>query len=499
MKQKNAAVIRQLLGGFSLILVTVGAVDSIRNLPTAALFGSSLVFFFLFGAILFLFPSALVAAELVSTWPKSGGVYVWVREAFGKKTGFLAIWFQWMENVIWFPTILSFIAGSIGYMIVPSLATNRLFLISIIIGAFWLVTIVNLRGVKSSVRLGNFCTIFGLLVPVTLIVILGVKWVLSGRVLNINLSDIRNLDINIRNPQIWVALTGIMLSYCGLEITTVHAEEVRNPHRNYPRALLISSVILLVTLILGSLAIAIVIPGSQINLISGVMQTFDAFFSFYGMHWIMPLIAFTLVIGGIGGVSSWILAPTRGMLTAAHDGHLPKHCRRQNRHGAPSSILLYQAVIVTLVVLVFWIMPSVSGSYWFLTVLAAQLYMSMYILMFASAIYLRYKHPNIKRPFCIPGGKIGIWLVAGIGILAALGTICIGFIPPHNIDTGSVWHYEFMLVSGLLVVSLPPLLRRKALLRDVADSGECVVSVRAKKKVTRRKKKHNILIYKEKL
>ncbi|MFA6408946.1 MAG: amino acid permease [Gammaproteobacteria bacterium] len=484
MKQKNAAVVRHLLGGFSLILVTVGAVDSIRNLPTAALFGSSLVFFFIFGAILFLFPSALVAAELVSTWPECGGVYVWVREAFGKKTGFLAIWFQWVENVIWFPTVLSFIAGSIGYMIAPNLASNRFFLVSIIIASFWLVTIVNLRGVNSSVRLGNFCTIFGLLIPIALIIVLGIKWVLSGRVINIDLTDIRDLEINIRNPHIWIALTGIMLSFCGLEITTVHALDVHKPHKSYPKALLISALILLVTLILGALAIAVVIPGTQINLISGVMQTFDAFFSFYGMHWIMPLIAFSLVLGGIGGVSSWILAPTRGLLMAARDGHLPPHCCKENRHGAPSSILLYQAIIVTFVVMIFWLMPSVGGSYWFLTVLAAQLYMLMYIFMFVSAIYLRYKHPNLKRPFCIPGGKIGIWIVAGFGILAASLTFIIGFIPPHNINTGGVWRYEIMLISCLLLASLPPLLSRKALAKSLVEDKKFL-----KVKVRKRRKK----------
>ena len=99
---------------FSLTMITVGSVDSIRNLPATALFGSQLIAFFILGALFFLIPTALVSAELASGWPKQGGVYIWVKEAFGKQVGFLAIWLQWIENVIWYPTILSFVAGSIG-------------------------------------------------------------------------------------------------------------------------------------------------------------------------------------------------------------------------------------------------------------------------------------------------------------------------------------------------------------------------------------------------
>jgi len=112
---------------FGLTMLTVGSVDSIRNLPATALFGSQLIAFFILGAIFFLIPTALVSAELASAWPKQGGIYVWVKKAFGQRTGFLAIWLQWIENVIWYPTLLSFVAGTIGYLINPHLIDNKVF------------------------------------------------------------------------------------------------------------------------------------------------------------------------------------------------------------------------------------------------------------------------------------------------------------------------------------------------------------------------------------
>ena len=103
---------RYALSLFSLTMITVGSVDSIRNLPATAIFGSQLISFFILGALFFLLPTALVSAELASGWPKQGGIYVWVKEAFGKNMGFLAIWLQWVENVFYYPVLLMFLAGS---------------------------------------------------------------------------------------------------------------------------------------------------------------------------------------------------------------------------------------------------------------------------------------------------------------------------------------------------------------------------------------------------
>lgn len=448
---KNSTSKLQVLSIFSLVMITVGSVDSIRNLPATALFGSSLIFFFTMAAIFFLIPSALVSAELSAAWPEQGGVYVWVKEAFGERFGFIAIWFQWIENVIWYPTILSFVAGTLGYLISPSLAHSKIFLIVVILCAFWGATIVNLFGMKHSARFGNFCAVSGLLLPMTLIIALGTAWIVSGHPLQISFRP-DDLLPNLRNPQIWVALTGIMMSFCGMEIATVHAREVKDPQTAFPKALIISTIILLVTLIFGSLAIAIVLPEANISLVAGIMQSFDLFFTNYHMHWIMPIIAIMLVIGGMGSVSNWIVAPTKGLLVAAQDGHLPKHLSLENKYHAPAALLYYQAIIVTILMGVFLLMPSVNGSYWLLTALAAQLYMFMYLLMFLAGIYLRYKHPKQIRPFKVRG----MWLVAGAGIIGSLLTVVIGFIPPSNINIGSTLRYEILLIIGLVLMTLPP-------------------------------------------
>ncbi|GAI58375.1 unnamed protein product, partial [marine sediment metagenome] len=232
-------------------------------------------------------------------------------------------------------------------------------------------TIINLFGMRSSARFSNFCAIAGLLLPMTLIISLGAIWVLSKHQLQISFSAHALLP-NLHEPQVWVALTGIMMSFCGMEIATVHAQDVHNPQQAFPRALFISTIILLFTLIFGSLSIAAVIPEQRISLVAGIMQAFDVFFSSYHLHQIMPFIALMLVMGSMGGVSNWIVAPTKGLLVAARDGHLPKHLGRENRYGAPKNILIYQAIIVTILITAFLLMPSINGTYWLFTALAAQ-------------------------------------------------------------------------------------------------------------------------------
>ncbi|MBS0359433.1 MAG: amino acid permease [Proteobacteria bacterium] len=440
---------------FSLVMITVGSVDSVRNLPATALFGSELVFFFFLGALFFLIPCALVSAELASGWPKQGGVYVWVKEAFGDRFGLLAIWFQWIENVIWYPAILSFVAGTVGYLIDPALASNKVFLVSVILSSFWGATIVNLLGMKSSARFSTFCTMAGLLLPMSLIIGLGCVWFFSDAPLQIAFTKTALLP-DFKNPTMWVSLTGIILSFCGVEIATVHANDVHNPQHAFPRALLYSVLIILGTLVMGSLAIAVVVPQAQISLVAGIMQAFEIFFNAYHLGWLLPLVAVMLVIGGLGTVSNWIIAPTKGLLVAAKEGHLPPVLQKENRHGAPKTLLIAQAVIVSLLSLVFLLMPTVNASYWLLTALAAQLYMLMYLLMFAAGIYLRIKSPEQHRLFKIPGNYWGMGLVAGAGIIGCITTFCVGFIPPDNIQVGSILRYETLLISGLILMCLPP-------------------------------------------
>src|SRR3990167_6871553 len=92
---------KKTLGLFQLVMINVIAVDSIRTLTFSAVYGFSLVFFYLLAALFFFLPTAFVSAELGTGWPNRGGIYIWVREAFGKRLSLIVIWLNWIYNIIW--------------------------------------------------------------------------------------------------------------------------------------------------------------------------------------------------------------------------------------------------------------------------------------------------------------------------------------------------------------------------------------------------------------
>src|SRR4051794_30296954 len=157
-----------------LAILTVVAVASLRSLPAMATYGLGSITLYIVPAVLFLVPTALVAAELATGW--HGGVYVWVREALGDRWGFQAIWLQWIQNVVWYPTQLAFVAASVAFVFDEQLANSGLYTAVLIVGFYWLSTLVTLRGGNLFARLGSLGGLVGTLIPGALLILLGAVW-----------------------------------------------------------------------------------------------------------------------------------------------------------------------------------------------------------------------------------------------------------------------------------------------------------------------------------
>lgn len=459
----------------ALVLLITGAIDSIRNLPATALFGSSLIFFFIFSAIVFLIPVALVAAELSSTWSEEeGGVYSWVRHAFGDNCAFFTIWLQWINTMVWYPTILSFIAGTFAYLINPELAHHKAYLITVILVTFWSLTLLGLSGLRASARFASFCAIVGMIVPMGFIILLAMIWLIQGHPIAISLSW-EHLIPHWSDTHSWISLTAIMTSFLGMELAAVHVRNVYNPQHNFPKAMFFSVLLILTTMIFGSLAIAFVLPQEKISLVRGVMQAFTNFFESYHLQGLMPVMVILLLLGSLGSMVNWIISPAKGLLLAADNGYLPLWLYRLNRHGIASRILILQAVLVTLLCSGFLLFPSVNAIYWLFTALSTELYILMYVFMFVAAIFLKMKFPELPRPFAIPGGRIGYYAVCLLGIMGCAITLVIGFFPPEeSMDIGGADRFRLIFLGGIVLMLLPAFAllyyrRAKKLANDCAN------------------------------
>ena len=447
---------KRVLSLFLLVMLNIAIMASLRNLPLVAKLGYQAIPFFLIVALIFLIPSALVSAELATGWPKSGGVYIWVREAFGDKAGFFTIWMQWAHNLTWYPAILSFIAATISYAFFPSLKGNPYYILSVVIVSFWVMTFINYFGIKTSSIFSTVCVIVGTLIPGLFVISLGITWIFSAETVQIPFSATKLIP-DFSNFDHLVFIIGLFLAFSGLEVSAGYAGEVKNPQKNYPKSIIFAAAITFVIFLFGALSIAVVLPEGEISLVAGLMEAFKVFLAKFHLSFLLPVLAIMLICGALGETNSWIIGPVKALHTTSLHGNLPPFLQKINNHGMPTNLLFLQAIVVTISSFVFLLMPSLSTSYWILSAISAQMYLIMYVMMFISAIRLRYVKPHIPRAYKIPHPHKGIWVVAGIGTMSSLLGIVIGFFPPSQLETGNPYLYEGLLIGGLLIMVAAPL------------------------------------------
>ena len=442
------------LGTFTLAMITVAAIVSLRNLPLSAEFGLSSVFFLLLAAGIFFVPIALVTAELASTWPRAGGCYTWVSEAFNKQLGFFTLWMAWMESIVWFPAILAFTATMFAHMlepIFPKLVANNVTILCMMLIVFWGSTIINFSGMKLSGWISSIGVICGTLIPGIAIIILGLYWFIAGKPIQIVFS-VNTLVPDFRWDNI-VIFAGVLLGLAGVELAAFHVREVENPQRNYPYSLLIAAIFILSIYILGTLAIAMVVPQQEISLASGLIQAFKVFFHNVGWSWVVPFIALFLFIGSLAGINTWTVGPAKGLLIVAEDGFLPKILKKVNKHNVPVSLLILQAIIGSMLSMIILYLDDKSATIWVLTALSAQFTFVQYFLVFIAAFKLRFSQPYTHRVFKVPM----MWLVCFLGILACIFSFLIVYLPPRQLQTGDIIIYRLMLILAFVILTLPPI------------------------------------------
>lgn len=446
------------LSTFALAMITVAAIVSLRNLPLFAEYGLASIFYFIIASLIFFIPIALTTAELASGWPYSGGSYIWVGEAFGKRTGFFSLWMAWMGITAWYPAILAFIATMLAHLLtpfIPGLEHNTFFTISVMLSVFWILTFVNFLGMGTSSWLSTAGVILGTVVPGILIILLGLWWILAGHPAEIIFSW-KALIPEWRFENM-VFFSGILLGLGGVEVAAFHIRETRHPAKDFPKAVILAIFFILGIYILGTLAVALVIPQKDISLISGLIQSFQVFFNAFHLPWAVPVLALCILIGAFATINAWIAGPAKGLLITAQEAFLPPILTRVNSKGVPTGMLLFQAIVCSILSGIFLWMESHSVAYWILLALSAQFALVQYGLMFVAVLKLRYSKPNIPRAYQIPGGKVGVWLTTLVGITACLFGFWIVFVPPAQLDIKGKLLYQLILAVSLMVLALLPL------------------------------------------
>ncbi|MGL4806448.1 MAG: putative glutamine/gamma-aminobutyrate antiporter GadC, partial [Bacteroidales bacterium] len=373
------------IGVMTLAIMNITAVVSLRGLPAEAEYGLSSAFYYLFAAICFLIPTALVAAELAAMFQdKQGGVFRWVGEAFGEKLGFLAIWLQWVESTIWYPTVLTFGAVSLAFIGMDqtsdmSLASNKMYTLVVVLIIYWAATFISLKGMGWVSKVAKVGGMVGTIIPAGLLIILAGVYLAMGGESQMNFEG--NFFPDFTKFNNLVLASSIFLFYAGMEMMGVHVKDVENPSKNYPKAVFIGAFVTVLIFVLGTFSLGIIIPQKDINLTQSLLVGFDSYFKFIHASWLSPVIAVALAFGVLAGVLTWVAGPSKGIFTVGKAGYLPPFMQKTNNNGVQKNILYIQGIIVTLLSLLFVVMPSVQSFYQILSQLTVLLYLIMYMLM----------------------------------------------------------------------------------------------------------------------
>jgi len=435
-----------------LAMLTVVVVASLRSLPAMALYGLGSIFLFIVPAIVFLVPTALVAAELATGW--KGGVFTWVREAFGDRAGFLAIWLQWIQNVVWYPTQIAFIAASLSFVIGDEgLANKGLYTAAVILVLYWGSTLITLAGGNLFAKVGSWSGIFGTLLPAALLIIFGIVWLTTGE------KSQTPLEAEAVIPP-WTGLASIVLivsnvlAYAGMEVNAVHANDMKDPGRGFPKSIALATGLILLVFILPTIAISLAVPKKELGLTNGINLAFQEFFDHWDMSWGTPVISALIALGAFASVVTWIAGPSRGLLAAARRGLLPPLLQRRNKAGVQVGILGVQGLIVTLLALLFVLLPNGNTAFIALVDMAAALYLIMYMLMFAAALKLRKSQPDVVRTYRTPA----MTFVGGLGFVACAAAFILAFVRPSGFSGLSEYGYPLVVLLVVIGLGAPPLI-----------------------------------------
>ncbi len=434
-------------------LLIIGSVGDLGSAPATAVFGLASVVLFVVPAVVFLVPAALVSAELASGW--KGGIYNWVSDGISPGMGFAAVWCQFAQTTFYYPAVLAYVASTLAYVFAPDLAHSGLYTTIVIIVLFWGAVLVSSRGVVAADKLASWGILIGTLIPGLVLVVLAGVYLVQGN------SSAAPLNAHHVLPP-WHGLTSIVLvvngffTYAGVEVNAVHVDDLRDAPREFPKAVLVAVILILLVFILPTLAISVAVPAAHISFTAGVMQAFRSLLDHFGLGVLQPIIAIGLVIASVSGLLDWLTGPSTGLVDIGRErGYLPRYFQQLNGHGVQVHILAAQGIVITLIGLLYALVPTVSRAYWVFAALATEVYLIMYVLMFVAAANLRRREPDHQRGYRAPA----LLTICVLGTVASIAACAVGLLPPSQLGQVSAPAYAIALLAGVLAIGvLPPLL-----------------------------------------
>lgn len=445
------------IGLWDLVFMNVSALFGIRWIAksTASSFGlglGAIPMWVIFSFIFFL-PTALLCAELAATYPRDGGLYEWVKEAYGEKWGFMVSWLNWTAKLFWYSSFLTFLLVNVSYALGrPELAGNKMFVLILSLIIFWILSLISTKGMTFAKVFTNVGAL-GSTVPATLLIIMAFISVLVFGNKPASTYTVQTLAPKL-NMDTLVAISSVMFGLAGSETTANFITEVDNPNKTFPKAVFISAAIVAVLYVLGSIAVTMIVPTKDITASEGILVALGTVASSLGIGpWFIRIIALGISLSVFGAIILYIASPIKMLFGSVPKGVFSEKFTKVNEHNIPVKAVMLQAVIVSAILLITTLLPSVDAIYNILVTMTALTSLFPYVLLYLAYIKLRKSRPNEVRPYemtkstskAVVFAKV-LLVITVLGIVLSAAPVMPTF--KENLS------YEIQMIGGGLVVVL---------------------------------------------
>lgn len=419
-----------------LVLFYVVSGLSVRWTASAAAAGPSILVVWIAALIGFFIPLAGSVMELSSRHPEEGGIYVWTREAFGHGSGFMAAWAYWMSNLPYFSGVLYFGAASTLFAFGAhgrALASNSLYYLAFSVAWLAFITVLNIRGVNVGKWLNNFTSLGAILPLVFLLILAAGSYLRFGPATHITASSLIP-HWSIGNAIFW---SSVFFAFGGVEAGSAMGDEIENPRRIIPLAILIGGSILVLGYIGGTTALLVALPSDAVGGPDGFINGIHVLTSRLGVEWLLVPVALLVGLNSVGGAAAYLSSTSRLPFVAGIDHYLPQPFAWVHpRYRTPWVAIVSYGLAGTVVALLGQAGTTVRGAYDVLVSMAIICYFLPYLFLFAAMIRLQREPagPEVRR---VPGGKPTAVTLGSIGLISTSLTIFLSVFPaedePHKV------------------------------------------------------------------
>jgi amino acid transporter len=446
------------MGLRDVVLFHIVAIVGLRWLLTAANLGPASVGLWVAAVLLFFVPQGLAVLELSARMPDEGGIYVWTREAFGPLHGFICGWAYWVNNLIYYPSLIVFIAGNavlaLGTAQAPGAGLDGQALpwlsqVGLSLAILWIAVGLNVVGLKSGRWVQNTGGI-ATWIAVVVLVALGAAALLTGRADNPLAGSGLVPDLSGGNINLWASLC---FALAGLELASVMGGEVKEPSRTLPRSILVAAPMIAGIYIVGTLSVLTTTGSEDVDLIQGIVHAIGEAGAMFDLP-LTRLAAVLILLTGLGGLGAWLAGAARIPFVVGLDRYLPAALGKVHpKWQTPYVALLVQGVGATVFLLFSVLGSTIEEAYLILVDTTIIVYFIPYVYLFLAVPALRKRASGAEIEFRIPWGGLGLWLVVVSGVGTTVVSIVLATLPGEE---GGGWFFLKVVggALGLMIVGL---------------------------------------------